>query len=673
MTTATVAGVFKTLDGAVYPNRQVVFEADIRRITSSGGAAYVPDRKTATTDSNGAISVSLLRGRVYSLRVTTATDGIKYGTVVVPDEAGPFDLADIVDNGAVAPVPATPPNPTTAYQFATRAAFVAASLTGLDDGTIVSAGGLFYVRSTGASAISDLSGWLPYGTASPDHFATNTTPGTTDMSAAILAAFTYMDSIGGGLIHGRGNDFAVSSEILLNAHLNVVCEYCNFIAIGSWSADEAMFKINRNGGVERRYIGFRKNLFDGVGIANGILVDDAGMVSIQDNRFYRTPNYGVRSATKATELRVEGNEFKQFFFGDTGWDVEANRTAYLIDIETADYMVVNNVSNYGLDCIRIRTRGPGQCIGNHFYNGGLTSATGNATRCGTIAAPNVVFADNYVDNGLLRVDASILDGGPGLVISGNIFHKNVAATNTYLLEFYNGSNSTLPGLVLTSNLFESGTNAILFTGTFAADEAKQWVVSGNAAKGGGRIVGLPVIAARNTFVADSVNGFILRGPTMTFIPQGDETSLQMQFRRSLIVNVDHDSNSGDKRGSLRSRGVEQLWWEDDGVTINAPALTIRPPDIELEPLGTETETRLNFKRGAVLDVDFDNNSSSAESRGSLAAHGVERFRWDDTGLSFFDKAAVAKQTVTGSKGGNAALDSLIDALVAYGLITDTTT
>jgi hypothetical protein len=281
---------------------------------------------------------------------------------------------------------------------------------------------------------------------SPDHFATNTTPGTTDMTAAVLAAFTYLHSIGGGEISGRGEDFAVSDTVNLNAHINVVCEYCNFVAIGSWSADEAMFRINRNGGVERRYIGFRKNFFDGAGIANGILVDDAGMVSIKDNRFYRTPNFGARSATKATELRIEGNEFKQFFFGDTGWDVEANRTAYLIDIETADYMVVGNVSNYGLDCIRIRTRGPGQCIGNHFYNGGLASATGNATRCGTIAAPNVIFADNYVDNGLLRVDASILDGGPGLMISGNLFHKNASATNTYLLEFYNGDNSTLPPL-----------------------------------------------------------------------------------------------------------------------------------------------------------------------------------------------------------------------------------
>ena len=43
------------------------------------------------------------------------------------------------------------------------------------------------------------------------------------------------------------------------------------------------------------------------------------------------------------------------------------------------------------------------------------------------------------------------------------------------------------------------------------------------------------------------------------------------------------------------------------------------------------------------------------------------------GVGFNGTAPIAKPTVTGSKGGNAALGSLITALAAYGLITDTTT
>ena len=46
---------------------------------------------------------------------------------------------------------------------------------------------------------------------------------------------------------------------------------------------------------------------------------------------------------------------------------------------------------------------------------------------------------------------------------------------------------------------------------------------------------------------------------------------------------------------------------------------------------------------------------------------------DTTGLGFFATAPVAKQAPTGSRGGNAALASLLTALAATGLITDSTT
>jgi hypothetical protein len=43
-----------------------------------------------------------------------------------------------------------------------------------------------------------------------------------------------------------------------------------------------------------------------------------------------------------------------------------------------------------------------------------------------------------------------------------------------------------------------------------------------------------------------------------------------------------------------------------------------------------------------------------------------------TTVGFYDATPVTKPTVTGSKGGNAALASLIAALASQGLITDTT-
>jgi hypothetical protein len=52
---------------------------------------------------------------------------------------------------------------------------------------------------------------------------------------------------------------------------------------------------------------------------------------------------------------------------------------------------------------------------------------------------------------------------------------------------------------------------------------------------------------------------------------------------------------------------------------------------------------------------------------------ARNIKMSGTGLGFFGTPAIAKPTVSGSKGGNAALTSLITALANYGLITDSTT
>ena len=51
---------------------------------------------------------------------------------------------------------------------------------------------------------------------------------------------------------------------------------------------------------------------------------------------------------------------------------------------------------------------------------------------------------------------------------------------------------------------------------------------------------------------------------------------------------------------------------------------------------------------------------------------TEYFRANHTGLGWWGATPVAKPTVTGSRGGNAALDSLLTALANYGLITNST-
>jgi hypothetical protein len=58
---------------------------------------------------------------------------------------------------------------------------------------------------------------------------------------------------------------------------------------------------------------------------------------------------------------------------------------------------------------------------------------------------------------------------------------------------------------------------------------------------------------------------------------------------------------------------------------------------------------------------------------NMRASGTVRLTVDGTGIGFFGTTPAAKQTVTGSRGGNAALASLLTALSTAGLITDSTT
>ncbi|CAB4125025.1 hypothetical protein UFOVP59_68 [uncultured Caudovirales phage] len=86
-------------------------------------------------------------------------------------------------------------------------------------GTIVNAAGLSYRYIGSGTAISDMPGWVPDTLVTEAHFATNTTPGTTDMTAAINAATAYMasgtaDGIKGGIVFIAGNCLTSSTIIL---------------------------------------------------------------------------------------------------------------------------------------------------------------------------------------------------------------------------------------------------------------------------------------------------------------------------------------------------------------------------------------------------------------------------------------------------------------------------
>jgi hypothetical protein len=542
------------------------------------------------------------------------------------------DFLPIVDVSASQTKKITFADTISAQRFPSRTAMVAQLAvlqTMCPEGAVISDGKLDYVKTTGATAISDFADFLPYGNPSPSHFATNATPGTTNMSAAILAAAVYLTGLGGGVIDGRDEDFGVQTRITFNdTVLGVSIRDCNFYAVSTWAGGTSMFLVTRNGAVERRFISFIDCFFEASNQTNIALVNDAGMVSFIRCRGHGFNEWAIKSTTKATELRIQNCDFKQFYFTDTDFDVEAARTAITLDIDTADYIIIGNVLAYSYEQVNIRTRGPGQLYLNHLYNGGLASATFQ-TRLGTISGPNCQIMGNYLDNGILRVSAETLDDGPGISIIGNIFHLNADGTNTKQLEIFDGDNSNLAGLILANNLFESASNAVLFTGTFVDDESKLWSVSGNSTKSGAAITGLPVFAARNTMTVSATDGLYFRAPTLRFNPSASETTTEFLFDRSLNIDVDHDDNSSDAEsiGTLSVHGVEKFRWSESRLLFSTNLVAINS---ERLGLGLTPAERLHISGGAtdedsriLMERGYDGTLAprilQRRSRGSVAS------------------------------------------------------
>lgn len=101
------------------------------------------------------------------------------------------------------------------------------------------------------------------------------------------------------------------------------------------------------------------------------------------------------------------------------------------------------------------------------------------------------------------------------------------------------------------------------------------------------------------------------------------------------------------------------------VITSAGALTLCGSSI---PLKTEAAVlKLTITPATANLINAASGTSLA-----LQSNGTTRFSIDGTGLGFFATAPAAKATVTGSKGANAALTSLMTALAGYGLVTDST-
>ena len=203
MTFRAITGNIKDVTGTATAGATIEFTPVSFVYGTTASEVVLADSFTVTADGSGDVSFTAHEG-VYTGSVQTSA-GVKRFNLVV-DSEGPWTLGRLVglasqftpsiaqqifdakDDAEAAAVLAQ-----SAYQgrqYETRALFVAdtAYVNGAEtptDGTVVTAGGLAYVRSAGATAIPGLPGWLPFGRWKLRHFIEPNTPGA---NLALVAA-----------------------------------------------------------------------------------------------------------------------------------------------------------------------------------------------------------------------------------------------------------------------------------------------------------------------------------------------------------------------------------------------------------------------------------------------------------------------------------------------------
>ncbi|WP_323004712.1 hypothetical protein [Denitromonas sp.] len=104
MTTDTLRQVFGTLrtpNGSPFPNKSLKWFRERRVTVAQGSSVVLDDPFIVTTDAAGEIDTSIMAGAYLVL--APLSDADRYLRVVVPDQAGPFDISSLIDGPTVEP------------------------------------------------------------------------------------------------------------------------------------------------------------------------------------------------------------------------------------------------------------------------------------------------------------------------------------------------------------------------------------------------------------------------------------------------------------------------------------------------------------------------------------------------------------------------------------------
>lgn len=283
--------------------------------------------------------------------------------------------------------------------------------------------------------------------------------GVTDDATAWQAAIDYAATLGAmTVVDGGGKLYAIGSSLDCADKGAIEIRNARFIATGTWVDATPLFDVRHVSDVEAP--SFYSLHIDCAGLCSGIYFVRSLYSKVVDCEIKHFDTFGIKSETKATELFFDRVNVRQWDWADSENANFANRTARGFDLQTADWMMTNCVANYCLDPLYMDNFYNAQVTGCHFYNGAATTGTNGTERCVYIGpnANNVMFVNNYIDNGALR-----MDGNFNHVLSGNLFAKTANGANLNSIELVaTVADENAKGLIVVGTIFSGTTTMLAF-------------------------------------------------------------------------------------------------------------------------------------------------------------------------------------------------------------------